>query len=175
MAWKRLSEKLVYQNPWMRVTEEEVETDLGKRLTFGIVSKDDSSVIIPWDGERFIMVELFRYTTGRSELEFPAGHSHGKGAMQTAIAELREELGYTAGNIEKITEYDSCSSFMRQTMHIFLATELIAGDAEPDPGEEGIRAKALTPSELKQAILEGEIRDSHTLVASGVLAARGLL
>jgi hypothetical protein len=47
MTWKKLSSQKMYENRYMKVYEEELVTDHGDKLTYGVVRKEPFVVIIP--------------------------------------------------------------------------------------------------------------------------------
>ena len=44
----------------MQVTEDELLTSRGDKITFGIVHKQPAVLILPWDGEHLTMVRQYR-------------------------------------------------------------------------------------------------------------------
>lgn len=70
MSWKVKSSKEVYRNKWMWVTEDEVETDFGEKLTYGVVHKKPFTLIILWDGKKFTLVGQYRHAIKKFSWEF---------------------------------------------------------------------------------------------------------
>ena len=102
--------RIVYQNPWMKVREDVVEFPNGKRGIYGLVEKDDFSLIIPFDGEKFYQLGLFQANlkemTGAGDAYATgviAGLFHGKDlpeAMRWGAANgaaVVEQIGPQAG------------------------------------------------------------------------------
>ncbi len=54
---KLIESKVVYKNRWMTVREDRVSRPNGDHGLFGVVDKADFSLIVPFDGERFHMVQ----------------------------------------------------------------------------------------------------------------------
>lgn len=175
MSWKVLSTKDVYVSKWMRVTEDELETDHGKRLTYNVLHRDDFALVIPWDGERFVLVGQYRYPVDKYSWEFPMGSSVDHAMDQVAVHELKEETGMTAEIIKPIGTYFVANGHCTQTCYAYVATELKEGEQELEPGEEGMQVKRVTPAELKQMIAEGEIKDGPTISAFCLLLTSGWL
>jgi hypothetical protein len=58
--------------------------------------------------------------------------------------------------------------FLRQKMHVFLATGLTPTANDPDPEEHDIAVRSLPIGEFEQMMLDGRIRDGCTLAAWGM-------
>lgn len=165
MTWKTLSTKTVYQNRFMTVTDDQILTDFGEELNFGIVHKEPGVCIVSWDGEFFTLVSQYRYPVGHLSWEFPAGHYEHSSIEESARAELREEAGLLAKKLEKIGEFDLAPGHHTQIIHFYLATDLTQVEQELEPAEQGMKIKKITHQELNQLIKKGEIRDSLTIAA----------
>jgi hypothetical protein len=70
---KTLSSKVVYENPWLSVREDEVEFADGTRGTHALVERADFALVIPADNDGFHLVEQYRYATKQRSWEFPSG------------------------------------------------------------------------------------------------------
>lgn len=174
MNWKQLSSKEVYRNPWWWVTEDQVETPSGKILMWATMHKDPFALIVPWDGERFILVRPYRYPVGKACWEFPAGSVDGASVTEAANQELRQETGYVAGSLEFLAKFFVANGSSAEYCQAYLATDLTyVGEQILDPGEEGMEIMRVTPEELTHMITDGTIADGPTLSAYGYLHAIG--
>ncbi len=92
---KRVDTKVVYKNRWMTVREDRVKRPNGDQGLFGVVEKPDFSLIIPFDGENFHLVEQYRYPVDGRYWEFPQGSlelsSDTTTPEEIAAVELAEE------------------------------------------------------------------------------------
>ena len=163
MTWKKLNSIEKYKNRYMTVTEDEVITDQGDQITFGVVRKIPGASIIPWDGQYFTMVGQYRYPVDFFSWEFPAGHFEHTDMESTARAELEEEAGLLAGKIEKIGEFHLAPGHHTQVIHFFLATDLSEGKQNLETSEQGMQIKHVTHAQLNQMIMNGEVKDSLTI------------
>ena len=50
MRWQTLSSKKIYENRWMKVVEDQVETETRIKLVYGVVHKKPFALLVPWDG-----------------------------------------------------------------------------------------------------------------------------
>lgn len=173
---KQLSSKIVYQNPWMTVREDQVEFTQGKQGIFGVVEKSDFVMIIPFADGHIYLVKQYRYPIQRDVWEFPAGMYEKDpmiDVMELAKRELAEETGLRAGEMKKIGFLYEADGYCTQGFHIFLATELVEGQQKLEDSEHGMTVGKFTIAELEKMISSGEIVDSPTVAGYGVLKAQG--
>ncbi len=86
----------MYANAWMTVREDAVRRADGSDGVYGVVDKPDYALVMPWDGERFMLVEQFRYPLGLRRWEFPQGTAPQRAdadPIELAARELKEETG----------------------------------------------------------------------------------
>jgi len=68
---RTISSSLVYEDAWMVLHRDEIERRDGSRGSYAVVDKPDFAVVIPADGDRFCLVEEYRYPIGRRCWAFP--------------------------------------------------------------------------------------------------------
>lgn len=149
----------------MTVTEDEVVTDHGDTVTFGVVHKNDGVSVVPWDGKHLYLVGQYRYPVDYYSWEFPAGHLEHKDIETAVRAELEEEAGVIANKIVKIGDFHIAPGHNTQIIHFYLATELSSGKRDLEPAEKGMKIKKVTHAELNNLIAQGEVKDSLTIAA----------
>ena len=165
MAWKVLSSKKVYKNKWMTVTEDEVVTDFGEKLTYGVVHKKPFALIIPWDGKNFTLVGQYRHAIQKFSWEFPQGHFEHNSIEQTAKTELKEETGILADSIAMIGQFYLGPGYNSQECKVFLAEHLTKGEPHLEKGEKGMKIMKVTLDELEEMIKIGKMEDGPSLSA----------
>ncbi len=169
---KQLATKIVYQNPWMKVLEDEVEFPNGHKGIYGVVDKSDFALIVPFDGKKFHLVKQYRYPTKQESIEFPQGKHEDKPDEDSdlmAKAELLEETGFEANKLKHIGFLHEAPGYSNQGFHIYLATDLVQKEANLDLTEVGLERLELTPVEFAQAVEQGQITDAPTISAYGLL------
>ena len=171
---EKISSKLVYQNKWMKVYEDQVRFPSGHQGIYGVVDKPNFSLIIPVERNGFFLVRQFRYPVGKALWEFPQGSYQGADIppLENAVKELKEETGYSAVNMEKIGFLYEAYCYCNQGFHIFLATNLVAGKQELEETEQGLELKWFSLSEFEKMIDMGDIADGPTVAAYGLYLRR---
>jgi ADP-ribose pyrophosphatase len=124
---------------------------------------------------RMPMVRQFRKSADAAMLEVPAGKTdRGETDMRAvALRELREETGYTAGNLEYLTCFYTSIGYSTEKLHLYLATDLVPGETDFDENE-AIDNCEHTPDELMEMIANGEIMDAKTIIAVQTVKLRQL-
>ncbi|MDP6706485.1 MAG: NUDIX hydrolase [Alphaproteobacteria bacterium] len=175
MTYKTLASRLVYENRWMRVREDEIERADGTAGIYGVVEKVDFVVVLPIEDGHVYLVSQYRYPLGRRCLELPQGSwelEPDADPTTVALGELREETGLVAGRMERLGFADAASGHATQGFHVFLATELTPGPSDVEPEEQDLEVHRLTLDEFVAGMREGRITDAHTLAAYALYQLR---
>ena len=69
----RVASREVYRSRWMTVREDQIRRLDGSYGSYGVIDKPDYALVIARDGDRFCLVEQFRYPLGLRRWEFPQG------------------------------------------------------------------------------------------------------
>ena len=119
---------------------------------------------------RILLVRQLRPAIDRECLELPAGarEDPAEDGAVTARRELAEETGYRAGRLTKLLHLQTAGAWCDETTEVYLAEDLTRTSAQTLDEAEEITTEAHTPEELRDLILQGEIRDAKT--AAGILA-----
>lgn len=172
---ERISSREVYRNPWMSLTEDEVRRRDGSTGLYGVVHSADFVLIVPFDGERFHLVEQYRYPVGARLWEFPqgsVGEPAGLEPAQMASVELAEESGLQAERLELLGFLHHAYGRSTNGFHAFYATGLHSVDAHREVEEQDMRTGAFTPDELWALVADGRLTDAASLAALALLQRR---
>ena len=165
---RTLSSKVVYENPWMTLREDEIELADGSRGVYSVIDKPDFALVIPLENDGFHLVEEYRYPIGERRWQFPQG-AFPQGVTgtpeQLATAELGEETGFTAGRLERLGYLNTAHGMTNQNYHVFLATELVAGEPRRELTEQDMRQEWFPRTEVERMFREGVITDDSSLAA----------
>jgi len=166
-----LSSETVFEGPLFRVLRDRLIEPGGKLATRDIVRHNGSVVILAVDNAKnkrdpWIVVERqYRHAAGRFLWELPAGKLEpGEDPLLGAQRELAEETGYRARKWKPLVEYYASPGFLGESMKVFVAEGLVAGDAHPDD-DEHIAFRLVKLSEMLVLIEKGAILDGKTLSA----------
>lgn len=166
------SSSTVYQNPWMRVREDSFRRRDGRSGTYGVVDKQDFSIVIAEQDGQLHLVEQFRYPIGRRSWEFPmGGWPPGKSGsmLELAQAELQEETGLTARSWRLLGNLHEAPGFCSQGFCMYYATDLRAGAHDREESEIDMVHGAFSRQQLRTMIVDGTIVDGTTVAAFGLL------
>jgi ADP-ribose pyrophosphatase len=161
---KLISTKEVYRCSLFWVTEDEAE-EKDFKIHRSVIRHRGSAVMMALDEKkRILLVQQYRLPAGKKLWELPAGKvDEGEKVLQTAKRELIEETGYRAKTWKKLVSFYPSPGFVAEKMTIFLATDLIEGEAQP-MDDERIEKKWFTRKELERLIRDGKIEDGKTLI-----------
>ena len=166
-----LSSKVVYQGPLFRVLHDKIVEPSGKHNERDVIRHNGSVVILAIDSSKsrknpWIVVERqYRHAANQYLWELPAGKLEaGEDALAGAKRELTEETGYSAKKWKPLVEYYASPGFLGESMKVFVAEGLVAGDATPEEDEE-IEFRLVKMSDVLKMIEKGAIKDGKTLTS----------
>jgi ADP-ribose pyrophosphatase len=171
-AWKTLSTKPIYRNPWISLREDLVELPDGRTTIYGVVSCGHCVGVLPFvDSETVFLIRQYRYVARRPTWEMPTGGVHdGESIEAAAQRELAEEIGHRAARLTHVSTYHTSKSVMDETAHLFVGENLEELDLPADETE-FIEVRPFPFAEVLRMVQAGEIVDSMTIIA--VLQAAG--
>lgn len=167
-----LSSRIAYENPWMTLTEDEVEYRDGTTGVFAVVRSRDFSLVIPFDGERYTLVEQFRYAVGRRLWEFPQGSVASPADISpadVAAIELEEEAGLQARDWTHLGRLHAGYGRSSTAFDVYLAERLSEVPTRREVTEQDMRSAGFTWTELWSLVDDGLLTDSHSLAAMALL------
>jgi 8-oxo-dGTP pyrophosphatase MutT (NUDIX family) len=168
VAWRRLDSRVVYENRWIRVREDEVLRPDGEPGIYGVVQLQNTAVFVValTDADEVVLITQERYTTGTVSVEVPAGGSDGEDPLLAAQRELREETGLEAARWRELGHIHALNGVADAGERVFLATGLSEADGGHEQEAEGITAVTTVPfAEVVRMIGDGEIVDGETISA----------
>ena len=164
--WETVSTRVVYDNPWIRVREDEVVRPDGRPGIYGVVHFKNVAVgvLAVEDGEVYL-VGQYRYTLERYSWEIvEGGCPEGEDTLDAARRELEEETGLRARNWLRMGESHLSNSVSDELAVWYLATGLEQGEPKPD-GTERLQIRRVSLEEALRMAFAGEITDALSMLA----------
>ncbi|MDW3645993.1 MAG: NUDIX hydrolase [Bacteroidia bacterium] len=164
--WKTLSSKIIYDNPWIKVQEDQVLNPSGKPGIYGTIHFKNQAVgVVPYEDGYIWMVGQYRYPLDIYSWEIPEGGGlWDENPLDTAKRELQEETGLRADRYEKLLEMHISNSVTDEWGIVYLAQGLKEGEANPEEDED-IRVEKMSLDYVYGEVEAGKITDSLTVAA----------
>jgi ADP-ribose pyrophosphatase len=162
-----VSSRTVYRGPVFSVTTDHVEEPNGVRARRDVIHHSGSVVVLAVDDSgatpRVLLERQYRHAASDYLWELPAGRiDPGEKDLHAAQRELLEETGYTARKWRRILKFYASPGFVAETMSVFLATGLRAGEAQPEEDEVIYIRMVPLPAAVRM-VIRGTIRDAKTI------------
>lgn len=155
-VWKKINSKIIHQNPWYSLREDDVIRPDGKPGKYYYVDDADAVAIVAEDSDGEIyLCRQTRYTADNQlSWEVFGGQIENLDPLVAAKKELNEEAGMIANSWGKIGSFYEASGWAHVRVTVFLARELKMGEKSLEPTEDIIINK------FKWAEIENMIKDN---------------
>jgi 8-oxo-dGTP pyrophosphatase MutT (NUDIX family) len=163
--WRLHGARTAFENPWIRVLEQDVVDPAGVARVYGLVRFKKLAVgVLPVDAAGMVhLVGQWRVPLARYSWEMPEGGVEpGEDPLESARRELEEEAGLRAGRLIPILEMDLSNSVTDERAICYLGLDLSAGEAAPEPVEV-LKNKVAPFQSVLDDVCAGRIRDSLTV------------
>ncbi|MGB0863584.1 MAG: NUDIX domain-containing protein [Saprospiraceae bacterium] len=170
--WTTLTNKTVYENPWIKVEHRDVLTPAGTDGIYGVIHFKNRAVgVIPLDKDMNTwLVGQYRYTLSEYSWEIPEGGAPlNESTLDGAIRELKEETGISAQKWTKVLDFATSNSVTDEKGVCYVAQNLTFGEMELEETED-ITVRKLPFSEAVEMVMTGKITDA--LAIMGILATK---
>jgi ADP-ribose diphosphatase len=164
---KKLKGKKIFTGKAVGFNVDTILLPNGKTATREYLTHPGAVAVLPIlkNGD-IVFVKQYRYPIRKVTYEIPAGKLHNKkdNFLKRAIAELKEETGYTAKKLEHLIDFWPTPAFSNELLKIYIAVDLKAGKAMPDE-DEFLNVEFLPLEKAMKMIKSGKIKDSKTIIA----------
>ncbi len=173
---QRIATREVYRNNWLTLREDDIRRPDGSAGIYAVIDKPTYALVIPQDGDRFHLVEQFRYPLGVRRWEFPQGTAPDRQNLdptELAERELREETGLRAASMQRLGTLDVAPGMSSQRGWVFVATGITQGEHDREHEEQDMHSAWFTRARIEQMMRNGEITDAQSIAAWALLLLAG--
>jgi ADP-ribose pyrophosphatase len=163
---KSYNHRIVFSGLVIDIEQMEVEVGQRGRHTYQIIRHPGGAGVLPvHDDGTISLIRQLRPAVDAVLLEIPAGRlSPAELPSECACRELLEETGIAAENLISLGTIYSSPGVFDEVIHLFAATGISQGPAQPEADEE-IEVLRLPLAEALQMASDGRIGDAKTLAA----------
>ena len=125
--WKITKSQTAYDNPWIKITHNEVINPSGNEGIYGVVHFKNYAVgVLPLDRDfNTYLVGQYRFPLNAYSWEIPEGGCpESTDILATAKRELKEEVGLTANTWIPLLTMHLSNSVSDEIAHLFIAQDL---------------------------------------------------
>lgn len=158
---------MVYDNPWIRVTEYQVIRPSGNPGIYGVVHFKNLAIgVVPMDADgQLWLVGQYRYPLKAYSWEIPEGGGPlDVDPLISAQRELLEETGIRADRWDLILTMHLSNSVSDEQAFVYLATGLSYHDSQPEETEQ-LQLRRVSLDAAYADVVEGRITDSISVAA----------
>lgn len=161
----------VFKGRVLTLNLEQVRLPNGRVAELEIAHHPGGAAVVALDAEgRVCLLRQFRHAAGGWLTELPAGKlDGGEPPLECAQRELAEEAGAVARRWDKLGEFFSSPGVLTEVIHLYLARELTATDAQPEE-HEVFEARWIPLDEAVDLAASGRLQDAKSVI--GLLWAR---
>jgi 8-oxo-dGTP pyrophosphatase MutT (NUDIX family) len=164
--WTIHGERLVDENPHIRLSVASVELPDGKRFEQYVIRMPRCAMTAVLDeaGERILLIWRHRFVVGQWDWEVPGGYiDRGEDGPTAAAREVEEETGWRPHDVRFLLTFQPAigSADAPQDVYVACGADL-AGKPEIDEAE---AVRWVPISEAQQMIREGKIIGAATIIA----------
>ena len=135
MDVKTLGTELGY-NGHLKIRIDHIQLPNGLTFKYDYVDTIRAVLILPILGDQIVMIKQYRHAVKREVYDLPGGGVEADESFEAAARrELLEEAGYTAQYLHSLGTFHHAPGCMDSIVHLFAATGLTPGIAQPDVAE----------------------------------------
>jgi len=175
---KTISKREIYRDASYGVRVDEALMPNGKKESKLVIVHPGAVAILALnDRNEIAIVRQYRYASGITTLEIPAGKMDkipNEKPIDAAMRELKEETGCTAERMEFLGVGYPTPGISNEKLHYYFASGLKGGEQDLDD-DEFLSVEFISLEAIKKMILSGEIVDEKLFTALTFAKLRGLI
>lgn len=170
LGWRVSDTTLPFESDYLTVRQELVGLPgRDQPLAYSYVERAPGVIIVPVTGAgEIILIRQYRFPVDEWCLETPAGSTGDTGELpleKIVRKELEEEVGATAGRIEKVSQFLPAPAYSTELCYVFIAWNAqLAEPPEPEPAEK-IELEIVPAKEALRRAESGEIQNGACALA----------
>jgi 8-oxo-dGTP pyrophosphatase MutT (NUDIX family) len=171
LIWKEESRKLLLDTVVFKVTERTSIAPDGSSGKYIVNEAKDWAIVIPVEGDYFLMVRQWRHGEQKLSIEFPGGViEEGESFDKAAERELKEETGCSAGKLTCLGTMNPNPALFSNHVHVFCAEQLSFSGEQHLDSDEYVHYKKIKQTEVFDKMGTGEY--CHALMAAALALYR---
>jgi len=173
--FRTIGSRTIAEEAFLHLTRATITTPAGHAVKRVVIHHPGAVAIVPVLGDDVFLIDQYRTPIGRSLLEIPAGKLDipGEDRHEAARRELEEEIGFTPGRMEHLTDLITTPGFCDEIITIYVATDLTAVPTNPIGAEEEHATIVRLPlADAVDRVRDGEITDAKTVAGLLIAALR---
>lgn len=166
----KISSRRIYTGRVVSLDIDTVRFPNGTTGELEMIRHSGASAIVPiletpGEENQVLLIRQYRYAAGGFLYEVPAGRLEPGEAPETcALRELKEETGYSAATLSRLTTIFTTPGFTDERIHLFIARGLTPGESALE-ADEILDVHPMTFSRVMEMIETGAITDGKTIIA----------
>lgn len=175
--WQVFAERTLYDNPWVRLVQVDVEPPDGNRFWHHVVRLQTvAAAVVINDAQQVLLLRRHRFATDEIGWELPGGIvGPDETPAQAAVREVEEETGWRpTGTPIRLTRFQPMPGMVDTPHEVYLihgATQV----GDPTDREEAGRLDWIPLADIAKLIAAGQILGSGSLVGLLSVLAPGVV
>ena len=155
----------IYENPWIKVREDQVRHRDGRESSFGLVTMKPGVTVLPMEEDSTVyLVREFKYALGEVTLEAVSGAiESGETPEQAGLRELGEEASLVAAEWVDMGLLNPFTTVVHSPNQMFLARQLSQLRRTQQTSEQ-VEVVKMPFDDALQAVLRGQITHGASCV-----------